>query len=273
MLELGADEFARAVKVFQGMSHCVPPFAVIEGNNPGRVFVDDASAPTVAFIWSRWGYYYLAGDVHNEAVNRSLARLLSEELIPQSVALGERWPVLYPYPEAWREKIDVLLGGRAVQRLYRRTYTFNPSRFARLPDWRERVPAGFSMRRIDEELIAATGDELAGGIKGTWSSIDHFLSKGLGYCLLHEGRVASLCLACLAGLGRLEIGISTAEAYRRQGLATLTASAFIKDCLQKGLQPNWECWWTNTASAALAEKLGFEQGVDFPVYHWEERLT
>jgi len=80
----------------------------------------------------------------------------------------------------------------------------------------------------------------------------------------------SLCLACFAALGKLEISINTAEAYRRRGLATLTAAAFIEECLERGLQPNWECWWTNTPSTALAEKLGFEQGVDHAVYYWEE---
>ena len=270
MYELEALEFAQALPAFQSMRHCVPLFAVLERNSPGRVFVDDAHAPAVVFIWSRWGYLYLAGIAHNDEFNRSLHETLARELIPQSVALGERWPVLYPSSAAWSDKMGLLLGDKALRRLYRRGYTLNPSSFARHHNWRERVPPAFRMARVDAELIANAGEEIAGSIKGTWNSVGDFLSKGLGYCLLHEGRVVSLCLACFAGLGRLEISISTAEGYRRQGLATLTASAFIEACLERGLQPNWECWWTNGPSTALAERLGFEQGIDHPVYLREE---
>ncbi len=277
MHELNPSEFYRALAVFQGddprSSRGLPPFAVLEGRSPGRVFVDDPHDPATAFIWSRWGYFYLAGEARHDEFNRALHERLCGELLPQSVALGERWPVLYPFSEAWGEKIGLFLGDRAYQKLYRRSYTLNLAAFSLHRAWRKKVLPGFCMRRVDQELLAQTGDEIAGPIQATWISLGAFLSQGLGYCLLHGERVVSLCLACFAARGKLEISINTAEEYRRQGLATLTAAAFIEECLERGLQPNWECWWTNTPSTALAEKLGFEQGVDHPVYYWEEGAT
>jgi len=171
MHELNPSELYRALAVFQGddsrSSRGLPPFAVLEGRSPGRVFVDDLHNPTAAFIWTRWGYFYLAGEARHDEFNRALHERLCEELLPQSVALGERWPVLYPSSEAWGEKIGLLLGYRTYQKLYRRSYALNLATFAKQRDWRERVPPGFYMRRVDEDLLAQTGDEIAGPIRAT----------------------------------------------------------------------------------------------------------
>ena len=47
MFELQASDAGRALPVFQGRAHCVPLHAVIEGNSPGRTFVDDVRDPGV----------------------------------------------------------------------------------------------------------------------------------------------------------------------------------------------------------------------------------
>ncbi|HSJ37158.1 MAG TPA: GNAT family N-acetyltransferase, partial [Planococcus sp. (in: firmicutes)] len=43
--------------------------------------------------------------------------------------------------------------------------------------------------------------------------------------------------------------------YQRKGLAAITASALILDCLDNGLYPSWDA--ANAESAKLAEKLGY----------------
>ena len=67
-------------------------------------------------------------------------------------------------------------------------------------------------------------------------------------------------------VARCEIDIHTKEKYRRRGLAHYAASAFIEECLARGLRPNWECWWDNEPSVSLAKKLGFEPISDHPVF-------
>jgi RimJ/RimL family protein N-acetyltransferase len=68
----------------------------------------------------------------------------------------------------------------------------------------------------------------------------------------------------------MEIDTHTEENNQRQGFAVLTASAFIEECLRRGKQPNWECFWGNEAATALAEKLGFQAEADYPIYYREE---
>ncbi|MGC9396922.1 MAG: GNAT family N-acetyltransferase, partial [Anaerolineae bacterium] len=44
--------------------------------------------------------------------------------------------------------------------------------------------------------------------------------------------IVSRCHTVTVGGGEAEINIETAEAYRRQGFATLAACAFIEQCLE-----------------------------------------
>ena len=270
MFELKSDHFDRARKVFAPLSSCTPLQAVLDGNSPGRVFVDDAANPAVGLIWTPWGYYYLAGEVDNDAFNHALWARLSEELIPASVAMGECCPLLYPYPASWEGKLDVILQGRTPDKVYRRTFTFDPSAFARHRGWRDRVPPDDRVIPVSEVLAMPGGDEIAEGIAVTWKSLEAFLEKGFGFCLLHAEEAASFCYACFVGNGEAEINIRTQEQFRGRGFASLVASAMIEHSLSTGLTPSWECWWDNESSDALARKLGFVPRCDFPVYAWEE---
>jgi RimJ/RimL family protein N-acetyltransferase len=82
---------------------------------------------------------------------------------------------------------------------------------------------------------------------------------------LKDNEIACECSSVFIGGGAVEINIHTNEKYRRQGLAAIAATAFISECLDRGLHPNWECWWDNQPSISLAQKLGFEPVKDHPV--------
>ena len=70
---------------------------------------------------------------------------------------------------------------------------------------------------------------------------------------------------------RCEIGIHTDERYRRQGFAALTAAAMVQYCLSDGMTHiGWHCHTHNQASAATAEKVGFEHVLDHPL--WQVRF-
>ena len=263
--ELKANEFTRAQPLFAGLENRVAIQAIIEGNSPGRIFVDDATRPTAAFMWNEFRYSYLAGNPNNDAFTASLSRLLSGILFPEARDSHDPTVVLYPHPETWREKVDALIGGETLINLARRTFSFNPARF-QYRGWRERVPSGFRVQRIDESLLEKGGQEIIADIRTLWRSADDFLSAGAGFCLLSGNQVVSTCLSGFFGGGKYEIGVSTSSEHRRQGFATLTASAFIAHCLQQDLEPVWECWADNSSSIGLAEKLGFEMRVDYPVY-------
>jgi RimJ/RimL family protein N-acetyltransferase len=127
-----------------------------------------------------------------------------------------------------------------------------------------RIPYGFRLQPVD----AALAEKVS--VLASWASIDDFLVKGLGFALLEGDEIASVCTSVFSSRERMEIDVHTAENYQRRGFAMLVTSAFIEACLQRSKQPNWECFWDNESSTALAGKLGFSAKPDYPVYFWEE---
>ena len=56
-----------------------------------------------------------------------------------------------------------------------------------------------------------------------------------------------------------EIGLHTAESYRRRGLAANTAAANVEYALSHGFSlAGWQCSEDNLGSIGTAEKVGFE---------------
>ncbi|RPH61055.1 MAG: GNAT family N-acetyltransferase, partial [Chloroflexi bacterium] len=181
-----------------------------------------------------------------------------------SQATGETGFILIPSQAGWKEHLPALLPGREVIEIYRRPFAFDPAQFAAQGNWRERLPQGFRLQTVDATLAGKVG------VLSSWASIDNFLANGLGLALLDGDEIASVCISVFASRERLEIDVHTDEKYQRRGFAMLTASAFLEECLRRGRQPNWECFWENEASTALAGKLAFSAEPDYPVYYWDE---
>lgn len=53
-----------------------------------------------------------------------------------------------------------------------------------------------------------------------------------------------------------------------QGLALACSAAFLLECLEKGIIPNWDA--VNLQSVGLAEKLGYVYDREYQVYQLRE---
>jgi RimJ/RimL family protein N-acetyltransferase len=235
-------------------------FAVPEGHHAGRIFVDRAEAPTAAVAALKCEFKFMLGDAGNRAFAAAVQHLFLTELAPAPAPWG-RMLFLMPLSEAWRADVRQRYGAYRIDNIHRKVFTFDADRFAaRHSDWPTRQPDTFTLKRYDRELA-----ESAEGLTEFWSGIDNFLANGFGFALTQSDDVASRCHTVLRGAGEAEISIETAEPYRHQGLATLTACAFIDHAVRAGLTPGWSCWFNNDASIALATKLGFVPAADMPV--------
>lgn len=262
MIELAKHEFRKVVHLLNGIKQAVLPYAVCERYNPGRVFVDDIDHPETLMIWTPVGYYFLV--LGQAQMPGDLSELLTGTFIPASKELGETGFILIASLDDWQEKTSALLGGREVIEIFRRPFSFNADKFTARGNWRANIPEGFQLKRVDESLAEKAG------VLGSWASRDDFMAHGIGYALMGGDRIASVCTSVFASSTHVEIDVHTEEAYRRHGFASITASALIEECLRQRRQPNWECFWENEESTALALKFGFEQLADYPVYFWEE---
>jgi hypothetical protein len=267
MIELHPSEFASTLPLLGGIQQKVLPDAICQGYCPGRVFADRRENPHLVLIWSALGYFFIAGEAGLAHDLAEASRVLTDIFVPASQASGESSFILLPAQQGWKAHLPTLLPGREVIEIYRRPFQFDPVRFQALPAWQARLPPGCQLQIMDAALT-----EKIGAPPG-WFSPEAFLAHGLGVVLLAGEEIACLCTSVFASHERMEIDIHTENKYRRKGFAALAASAFIEACLRRGKQPNWECFWENEASTALAVKLGFQAEPDYPVYYWEEEAN
>jgi RimJ/RimL family protein N-acetyltransferase len=258
MIELVKKDYAQAGPLFRDLEWNLITRAVLEGTSPGRIYVDRVEDPRTAFLCSVEGYY-LAGDDSNDAFNRSLNRLILRQLFAgDTVRRGETDVAISVHPDSWKEKMPVIFRGRGALLTARRHYVCTARPYA----WQDRVPDGVQVHRLDEELLRTPAVEVPEHVikwmTTNWGSVEEFLRRGFGVCTLRDRRVVSWSVAdCVSGEA-CEIGIHTADEYRRRGLATLTAVAAVDYALSHGLrQVGWHCDEYNVGSIRVAENAGF----------------
>jgi len=256
--ELETTAYEKTRPLFQEMGHSqLFADAIFEGNHVGRIYVDDPEHPTTALLAPMCEFFFTAGRTDNTAFNEAMRALILSELVSSEGDL-----LLFPTTEVWRGALDTLFGDFKRLHVARKAFTFLPTMFTeRHAGWRERIPSGYVIRQYDRALAEDT--ELA----DFWGNLDTFLTHGVGFAVMKGDEVISRCHSVMVGCGEAEISIETAEAYRRQGFATLAACAFIEGCIGQGLRPAWSCWDNNIPSQILAQKLGFNHPVDVPAIY------
>lgn len=262
MYELRPDQFSRVSPLLAALPQTVLPYAVCQGFNPGRVFVDDLQVPSRSLLWTPVGYFFLCGQPTSDpGALRAIASCLTGTMVPAAQEKGETGFIFITSP-GWDAFLPTLLPGRQLIHIYRRPFVLDARPFAALAV--PPIPPEFELVRMDAKLVEQTS------LPACWGSPKAFARHGFGFALLHEGQIAASCATVFTSNRAVEIDVQTAEPYRRRGFALITARAFLAECIQRGLRPNWECFWDNQPSTALAARLGFKPLPDFPVTYWEE---
>jgi len=262
--ELDKADYEKARPLFLALEYHLASAAVLDGNNPGKVFVDDPANPQTAFMLSPEGCY-LAGDPDNDVFNQALNRaLLGGEVFSRQV----RALVFVCHPERWQERLASVLAPWQAVTIPRRHYVCRQVRY----DWRANVPEGFAVRHIDEMLLNCPGlmipDHVTGWAENNWGSLANFLQNGFGFATVHGDEMVAWSLADCRSGDACEIGIHTADAFRRRGLAAITAAATADFALSHGFATvGWQCSLDNLGSIGTAEKVGFEKERDYTMHY------
>jgi GNAT superfamily N-acetyltransferase len=75
---------------------------------------------------------------------------------------------------------------------------------------------------------------------------------------MHEGQPASVCAAAAVTESFWDVGIETQAEYRRRGYGRTCFEALEHRMAEKGKRPIWGADKKNSASLAMARRLGFE---------------
>jgi GNAT superfamily N-acetyltransferase len=264
--KLDQANYERVRRLFRALEFHLTSAAVLDGNNPGLVLVDDRINPQAAFMLSPEGSY-LAGRSDIDTFNRALGQAVRERRI-LNVPVEALW-VICATPQ-WEERLADLVAPFRPEAIARRHYVCRQVKH----DWRAALPRDFSVHQIDETLLNRADltipDHIRGWIEGNWGSTADFLQRGFGTVTLdtRATQIVSWSLAdCRSGAG-CEIGIQTQESYRRRGLASITAAANAEYALSHGFaMVGWQCSEGNLGSRGTAEKAGFELELTYTLYH------
>lgn len=264
MRELKKNEFDIVEQLFHDANvHHIFAFSVVEGKQPGRIFIDNNINPTCCLIVSNSGKYLVAGDAKNIIFNGFLLEYLSKH------DNHNHYYDLYNSSNEWIEKIDEILSDNAV-RLNRNLYQWDKSKLSSIINWSIRLPESYELRKLDEYLFEKYVNEMDSSYSQLWESASRFIQNGFGFCILKDGEFISICNTYYVKQGFAEIDIVTKKEYRSQGFATIVCSAFIKFCVEDGIMPLWDCDAGNESSKKLAEKLGFKCIDEYQMHWWHE---
>lgn len=254
--ELPPERCTLAAPIFAGATFDAPYMdAVFEGKSAARIFVDHLERPGAALL-CRTYEYFIGGDDSS----RSIRRFISDA--PEEAGV---FAELYGYVPTSREWEAMLLadhGDRLVV-IPRRSFHFGLASRWSAADIATSAPPDVKLVAIDAALAERIDSEMDWGIGRFWGGYDRFTAGGFGFCAMIGDAIASFAFSVEVS-GRLtNIGVGTAPAYRRRGLAVLTCAAFITESLHRGLLPTWDSDAANLASVALAKRLGFEEDAAF----------
>lgn len=230
----------------------VRALAVLAGGNNGKIFTDNPAHPLWGLVWEADdGSLYRSGKYNRDVLSEAVTLLRQEGIVALGFRDGDsdvdRFP---PDPDAGAECLEF----------------DRPVGSSDLSPYLGALPDGYSIHRMDQALLDCSPHY--DGTISRYGSIENFLEKGMAICILHGDKTVSEAYADMDIMGMREIGITTQEAYRKQGFAVITCAHLIKLCDEAGLSTYWDCAKFNAGSVALAHKLGFQNERAYKLLAW-----
>ena len=231
MKEIPEEEYRSYIAEAQSIAFCtVYPSAVAEGIQSGHIY--KGSSCTVFRCHN--GFTFVRG-VPDSEDTAELHRLITNEgakLLTDDSSLCEALSAM---------------GG--VGAFLRDNYSFphNTAPYSELPK-------GYALKTIDEKVFNCLKGRVVPA--DFWADYEQFSANGRGMCVMYGGEPVSWAFTAAVSSSEADIGIETAEAHRRRGLALAAAAAVMGEVLPQR-RPVWSCHQSNKGSAHTAEKLGF----------------
>ncbi|PYZ97622.1 GNAT family N-acetyltransferase [Alteribacter lacisalsi] len=241
--------------------------AVVEENNPGRIFVDHSRKPAAALIWigNNDGMIFI-GDPRNDIFLKELVPFIAGPLKKMLAEEGMTWFEAVPAGKDWEEVLQRLFQNRKLSVWEQQVYRLNDTDLIQ-PDYETSIDdyhfISAAQALADPQLNTSF---LLDMIHDSWASELDFAASGTGFCAVYAGEVVSACLTNFFA-GRIHsASLATREDHRRKGIGKQVTYLFAGECFNKGLEPYWDCTTTNTPSVKTAEGAGFYKDFTYRVY-------
>jgi hypothetical protein len=245
--------------------------AVIEGENTGRIFVDDIIAPASGFIWlgSNNGFIFI-GNEENKEFNFELKNFFNTVIKSDANKFGLTAFEAIGNHSKWNRTFKKVFGENLIgynQRVYALKKT----------DYRKQsepvIEQGYEFIKITKDILENKGyltikniDFLQSKILEFWTSFERFLDYGIGYIAVYENEIVSVCFSGVVAGNVHGIDIETLKHHQGKKLAQKVAHFFVNDCIENNITPYWDCMEINKPSVSVAENIGFENKFNYIWY-------
>ena len=267
--ELDKSKFGMISNILNKNSDNIEVKAIIEGINPGWIFVDSLDKPKVAVVWSagQEGFYFV-GNENIVEFNNSINDFIDNEIEERAINKDLKRFEFSGETEKWCSVFEKIFSKRKLRTSKQYVYKLEKN------DW-ENYNKGlnsskYKLHKIDKQLLENKEIQntifLTKEILRWWSSLDDFFNKSHGFCMIDKNKITNYSLGNFYIDNVMTIGIETLKEYRRQGLSQITSEAFIGKCFEENNKVQWECMGENIASYKLAEKLKFKRTKEYTLY-------
>ncbi len=244
--------------------------ALLVGHHPCRIFVDDIHNIQTALIYSSsMEGFYLVGNEKSSRFQDLFRPALDKTIIPELKEKGYHAFEFSCSHEAWTSVFPVLFGNRELDFGMQNIYSFKPSKRGHVSNV---VPETVSICEIDKDLLSSgmgNIDYLSSKIELFWNSVELFLDRGVGFCLVDSNEIAGICISGFVYKDRHSPDIETLPHHQRKGYANALVNQYLNTLSENNQVVSWECMDTNIASKCLAEKCGFRLKEQYKLYFFD----
>lgn len=247
--------------------------AVIAGVNPGRIFVDNMSSPNSGLIWlgNNDGFFFI-GDAENEEFNKEMNRFINNVIVPGARKAGLDCFEGIGNHSKWNKTIERIFQHRNLKSWNQRVYTLRKKGYENHHE--PEIEQEYTVLKMSKALYEYSNntfkniDFLQSKILEIWSSSDRLFNEGIGYCIVYDDLIVSVCFSGFVFENIHCIDIETIEGHQGRKLAQKIAHSFVKDCLENDIIPYWDCMELNKSSVAVVENVGFTNVFNYVGYYF-----
>ncbi|MBS3679792.1 GNAT family N-acetyltransferase [Ornithinibacillus massiliensis] len=246
IFELENSDYDKIPKLIENTNHELSIDAVITGNVPGKIYVDNVIEPSSTLIVTP-ECNVVADNANNHLFNGEIKK-----------KLHFFDPVTCDSKE-WERKIHDIHCNVAMKKYKRRYYQFDELLY---DDFLEDLDEKYTLEYVYSDNLEQIQYENSKAIKDWYifSNIHDVKDYCLGSYIRTGNKIVCWCLVdCIVG-DRIEIGITTHKDFRRKGLGSICCAATVSACISNGIKEiGWHCVDSNIGSYTIAEKVGFKK--------------
>ncbi|WP_454190126.1 GNAT family N-acetyltransferase [Paenibacillus sp. Marseille-Q7038] len=241
--------------------------AVVNGMNPGSIYVDHGTDVTAAMIWIQGqSGFHIVGDPRSESFLTHLETYMNNEVEPRLKKLNMDGVEISVENDRWAETLQTIFKKRILLNANQYVFKMNEKDGKQSSNHMQDT----MIHRIDRDLFESSGFNnksfLEQKIAMFWESKEQFFEHGFGYMAEHNHNVISVCFSAFVDGHTHAVDIETLVEYRNKQVGTAVAEAYMEECKHKGVKPYWDCTPENVGSLRLAEKMGMSLSFDYRIF-------